>query len=131
GTTTSTPPTSNPPSSPPASSSPPPQGSAAPKLKVSGNKLVTSTGSGYRLLGVNRSGGEFACIQGNGIWDGPMDQASVTTMRSWKIRTVRVPLNEECWVGNGDVPAAYGGANYQNAVKTYVNLLVSNGITPI
>lgn len=25
-----------------------------------------------RLLGVNRSGGEFASIQGWGIWDGPM-----------------------------------------------------------
>jgi endoglucanase len=118
-------PTSQPPSSPP------PQNGAAPKLKVSGNKLLTGTGATYRLLGVNRSGGEFACIQGNGIWDGPMDQASVTAMRSWKVRAVRVPLNEECWLGTADVPAAYGGATYQNAVKAYVNLLVANGITPI
>jgi endoglucanase len=80
---------------------------------------------------VNRSGGEFACIQGNGFWNGPMDQASVTAMRSWKVRTVRVPLNEECWLGTSDVPAQYGGTAYQNEVKTYVNLLVANGITPI
>ena len=60
-----------------------------------------------------------------------MDQASITTMRTWKIRTVRVPLNEECWLGTADVPAAYGGTAYQNQVKTYVNLLVQNGITPI
>nr|BFE61925.1 cellulase family glycosylhydrolase [Dactylosporangium thailandense] len=135
GTTTNSPSPSksasaSPSVSPSVSVSPPPAG-AAPKLKVSGNKLVTSTGSTYRLLGVNRSGGEFACIQGNGIWDGPMDQASITAMRTWKIRTVRVPLNEECWVGTSNVQAAYGGANYQNAVKAYVNLLVSNGITPI
>ncbi|WP_432827333.1 cellulose binding domain-containing protein [Dactylosporangium sp. CA-092794] len=133
GTTTSPPPGSPPPSSPPVSpsqSAPPPSG-AAPRLKVSGNRLVTGTGAAYRLLGVNRSGGEFACIQGNGIWDGPMDQASITAMRGWKIRTVRVPLNEECWLGTGDVQAAYGGTNYQNAVKTYVNLLVAGGITPI
>ncbi|HTJ33014.1 MAG TPA: cellulase family glycosylhydrolase [Dactylosporangium sp.] len=135
GTTTSPSPSTSPSGSPsvstsPSTSQPPPSG-AAPKLKVSGNKLVTSTGSTYRLLGVNRSGGEFACIQGNGIWDGPMDQASVNAMRTWKIRTVRVPLNEECWLGTSDVQAAYGGANYQNAVKTYVNLLVSSGITPI
>ncbi|MGI5243733.1 cellulase family glycosylhydrolase [Dactylosporangium sp. CA-139066] len=134
GTTTSPSPSKSASASPsvstsPSTSQPPPSG--APKLKVSGNKLVTSTGAAYRLLGVNRSGGEFACIQGNGIWDGPMDQAAVTAMRTWKIRTVRVPLNEECWLGTADVQAAYGGTNYQNAVKTYVNLLVSNGITPI
>ncbi|WP_214105601.1 cellulase family glycosylhydrolase [Acrocarpospora catenulata] len=104
---------------------------AAPALHVEGNRIVTSSGATYRLLGVNRSGGEFACIQGNGIWDGPMDQASVTAMRSWKIRTVRVPLNEQCWLGVAPVQAQYGGTSYQNAVKTYVNLLIANGITPI
>jgi endoglucanase len=100
---------------------------AAPALHVSGN-----SGASYRLLGVNRSGGEFACIQGNGMWNGPMDQASITAMRTWKIRAVRVPLNEECWVGTSDVPAGQpSGATYQQNVKDYVNLLISNGITPI
>jgi len=99
---------------------------------VSGNKLLTSTGATYRLLGVNRSGGEFACIQGNGMWDGPMDQASITAIRTWKVRAVRVPLNEECWLGTSSVPAAgASGATYQQNVKNYVNLLISNGITPI
>ncbi|MFG2039515.1 cellulose binding domain-containing protein [Dactylosporangium sp. NPDC048998] len=126
----STSPSASPSTSPSTSPSSPPPGSA-PKLKVSGNKLVTSTGATYRLLGVNRSGGEFACIQGNGIWDGPMDQASINAMRTWKVRTVRVPLNEECWLGTSNVQAAYGGTNYQNAVKSYVNLLISSGITPI
>jgi endoglucanase len=104
---------------------------SAPALKVSGNKLVTTSGETYRLLGVNRSGGEFACIQGNGIWDGPMDAASIEAMRTWKVRAVRVPLNEECWLGTGNVQAEYGGTNYQAEVKTYVNLLISKGITPI
>jgi endoglucanase len=120
--------TSTPPTSPPAT---PPADVAAPAVHVSGNKLLTSAGATVRLLGVNRSGGEFACIQGNGFWDGPMDQASVTAMRSWKIRAVRVPLNEECWLGTADVPAPYGGAAYQAQVRNYVNLLVANGITPI
>ncbi|KUL31276.1 cellulose-binding protein [Actinoplanes awajinensis subsp. mycoplanecinus] len=123
-------PTVSPTVSPTSSPTPAPTG-AAPVLRVSGNKFVTTAGAEHRLYGVNRSGGEFACIQGNGIWDGPMDQASITAMRSWKIRTVRVPLNEECWLGTADVPAAYGGAVYQAAVKDYVNLLVKNGITPI
>jgi hypothetical protein len=99
---------------------------------VSGNKLVTSSGAAYRLLGVNRSGGEYACIQGWGMWDGPMDQAAVDGMKTWNIHAVRVPLNEECWLGTSDVPAgAPSGATYQQNVKDYVNLLVSNGITPI
>jgi endoglucanase len=104
----------------------------APALHVSGNRLVTETGATYRLLGVNRSGGEFACIQGRGMWDGPMDQASVTAMRSWNVRAVRVPLNEECWLGTASVPVGgVSGAAYQQAVKDYVNLLVANGINPI
>jgi endoglucanase len=108
------------------------QSGAAPALHVSGNRLLTASGATYRLLGVNRSGGEFACIQGNGMWDGPMDQASVTAIRSWKVRTVRVPLNEECWLGTGDVPSGgASGATYQQNVRNYVNLLIAGGITPI
>jgi endoglucanase len=126
-----TPPTTTPPTTTPPTTTPPVQTGPAPALKVSGNKLVTSAGATVRLLGVNRSGGEFACIQGNGFWNGPMDQASITAMRTWKVRTVRVPLNEECWLGTADVPAQYGGTAYQNEVRTYVNLLVANGITPI
>lgn len=103
----------------------------APALQVSGNRLVDAGGATHRLLGVNRSGGEFACIQGNGFWDGPMDQASIDAIRSWHVNAVRVPLNEECWLGTADVPAEYGGAAYQSAVKDYVNLLLAGGITPI
>jgi endoglucanase len=123
---------SSPSPSPSVSTSPPPTTGAAPALHVSGNRIVTASGATYRLLGVNRSGGEFACIQGNGMWNGPMDQASVTAIRSWKVRAVRVPLNEECWLGNSDVPSGgTGGAAYQTEVKNYVNLLIANGITPI
>jgi endoglucanase len=110
----------------------PSTGGAAPALHVSGNRLLTAAGATYRLLGVNRSGGEFACIQGNGMWDGPMDQASITAMRTWKVRAVRVPLNEECWLGTASVPGTgASGATYQQNVRDYVNLLVTNGITPI
>ncbi|GFJ83619.1 hypothetical protein Phou_077990 [Phytohabitans houttuyneae] len=83
-------PTSAPPSSPPVTT-PPPSG-PAPKLKVSGNKIVTTDGRAYRLLGVSRSSGEFACVQGKGLWDsGPVDQASVDAMKTWNIHTVRIP----------------------------------------
>jgi aryl-phospho-beta-D-glucosidase BglC (GH1 family) len=120
------------PSPSPTSSSGGGGGGPAPALHVSGNHLVTAAGTTYRLLGVNRSSGEFACIQGNGMWDGPADQASITAMKAWNIHVVRIPLNEECWLGTSDVPATgTSGAAYQQAVKDYVNLLVANGMNVI
>jgi aryl-phospho-beta-D-glucosidase BglC (GH1 family) len=104
-------------------------GGKAPTLHVSGNKLLAADGRTYRMLGVNRASAEFACVQGKGIWDSPQpDQASVDAMKSWNIHAVRIPLNEECWLGTNGTP---NGATYQSAVKQYVDLLVANGITPI
>jgi endoglucanase len=115
--------------SPSVSPSVPAPGGAAPKLHVSGNKIVTADGRAYRLLGVDRSSAEFACVQGKGLWDNtPVDQASVDAMKTWNIHAVRVPLNEECWLGVNGSP---GGAAYQQGIKDYVNLLIANGITPI
>ena len=105
--------------------------STAPQLHVSGNQLVSASGSAVVLHGVDRSGGEFACVQGNGIWNGPMDQASITAMKSWGITAVRVPLNEACWNGESYVSAAYAGSTYQQAVEQYVSLLNDNGIVAI
>ncbi|WEH43094.1 cellulase family glycosylhydrolase [Streptomyces sp. AM 2-1-1] len=105
---------------------------AAPALHVSGNRLVTGADSTFRPLGVNRSGGEFGCVQGKEIFDGPTDQAAVDAMKAWKINTVRIPLNEECWLGTGNLPpTAPTAAAYQQAVKTYADLLVANGINVI
>jgi len=104
-------------------------GSAAPALHVSGNKLLTAGGATYRLLGVNRASAEFACVQGKGMWDSPTpNQATVDAMRTWNIHAVRIPLNEDCWLGTFGTPS---GTTYQTEVKNYVDLLVSNGITPI
>jgi cell division septation protein DedD len=106
-----------------------PSGGAAPELRVAGNKLVTPAGTAYRLLGVNRSSAEFACVQGKGVWDSPQpDQATVDAMKAWNIHAVRIPLNEDCWLGTFGTPS---GAQYQTAVKDYVTLLAANGINPI
>src|SRR5204863_5046346 len=102
---------------------------AAPALHVSGNKLLTAAGATYRLLGVNRASAEFACVQGKGMWDSPSpDQASVDAMKSWNVHAVRIPLNEDCWLGTFGTPS---GSTYQTEVKNYADLLVANGITPI
>ena len=124
-------PSAEPPSATPSAppSTPPPAAGPAPELKVAGNKIVTADGRAYRLLGVSRSSGEFACVQGKGLWDsGPVDQASVDAMKTWNIRAVRIPLNEECWLGINGTPS---GADYQQGVKEYVDLLVANGINVI
>ena len=103
----------------------------APRLHVSGNRLVNSHGRPVVLHGVNRSGTEFLCVQGHGIFDGPTDQASISAMKAWGINAVRIPLNEGCWNGESYVNPAYAGANYQNAIKAYVRLLNANGMVAI
>jgi endoglucanase len=106
--------------------------SAAPQLHVSGNKLVNASGPQVVLHGVDRSGTEYECVQGNGIFDGPNDQASITAMKSWgPVNAVRVPLNEACWNAESYVNSAYAGTNYINAIKAYVSLLNTNGIVAI
>jgi endoglucanase len=103
----------------------------APQLHVSGNRLLDRRGQQVVLHGVDRSGGEFACVQGWGIWDGPMNQAAVSSMKTWNVTAVRVPLNEACWNGEGYVKAAYRGARYRQAVEAYVRLLNRNGLVAI
>ncbi|WP_181805134.1 cellulose binding domain-containing protein [Streptomyces shenzhenensis] len=109
----------------------PPAGGTAPALHVSGTKLVDAGGTAHRLLGVNRSGGEFMCVQGYGIWDGPVDDAAIKAIADWKANAVRIPLNEECWLGLSNVKPEYAGANYIAAVKELVTRVESYGLTPI
>ncbi|WP_030983919.1 cellulose binding domain-containing protein [Streptomyces sp. NRRL WC-3744] len=115
----------------PPPTSPPPSGGTPPALRVSGNKLVDADGTTRRLLGVNRSGGEFMCVQGYGIWDGPVDDAAVEAIADWKANAVRIPLNEECWLGLSNVKPEYGGANYIAAVRELVARVEAHGMTPV
>jgi len=100
-------------------------------LHVVGNKIVNSQGQPVRLRGVDRSGTEFMCIQGYGIFDGPHDQASVDVIKSWNTNIIRLPLNEDCWLNINGVNPLYGGSNYQSAVQGFVSLLNSNGFAVI
>ncbi len=104
---------------------------AALTLIVSGNHLVNGAGKSVRLLGVNRSGLEYACVQGWGFSDGPVDAASIAAMKTWAINAVRVPLNEDCWLGINGVKAQYSGAAYRTFVKGFVARLNAAGLTAI
>ncbi|HET6963738.1 MAG TPA: cellulase family glycosylhydrolase [Acidimicrobiales bacterium] len=103
----------------------------SPAVHVVGNHLVNSGGATVQLVGVNRSGTEYACVQGWGIFDGPSDAASVATIASWHVNAVRVPLNEDCWLGINGVPSAYSGGNYRNAISNYVSEINAAGMVAV
>jgi len=100
-------------------------------VHVAGNQLVNGAGQPVRLVGVDRSGTEYACAQGWGIFDGPSDQASVAAVASWGINAVRIPLNEDCWLGINGVDPQWSGQNYQQAIEQYVALLGAANIVTI
>jgi endoglucanase len=110
---------------------------AAPQLHVSGNHLVSTGADGLSpaatvsLHGVNRSGAEFACVQGNGIFDGPVDDTATQAIADWGANAVRVPLNEDCWLGINGVDQQYSGDAYRQAIEGYVSTLESHGLNPI
>jgi hypothetical protein len=97
-------------------------------LHVVGNRLVDSAGRTVRFHGVNRAGTEYTCIQGGGIFDGPSDAQSVKAIAAWNVNMVRIPLNEDCWLGINGVKPEYGGANYRRAIVNYVRLLHTYGM---
>lgn len=97
-------------------------------IKVQGNKLVNAQGTTVRLFGANRSGTEYMCV-GGGFADGPTDEQSLQAMKKWNINTVRVPLNESCWLGINRV--GFGGIAYQSAVANYVNTITQNNMVAI
>jgi hypothetical protein len=104
-------------------------------LSVAGSRFVDAAGQGVRLLGVNRSGSEFECIQGGspgsrgwGLFDGPTDAASAAAIASWHVNAVRIPLNEDCWLGINGVDKRWGGQSYQDQVRQYVQTLRAAGM---
>jgi endoglucanase len=103
----------------------------APSVRVQGNQLVDGNGNPTRMLGLNKSGTEFACAQGWGFMDGPSDNGQITLFKSWGANTIRVPLNQSCWLGTGGVSTTYGGANYRAFITDWVNRLNANGIIVI
>jgi endoglucanase len=101
-----------------------------PTLHVSGKHLVTNTGKVVVLRGVNRSGPETLCL-GTGLTSffyGPTDDASAQAIRSWQANMVRVPVNEDCWLGRNGLPASMTALDYRNQIAGYARTLIRNGL---
>jgi endoglucanase len=113
--------------------------SAAPlSITVSGNHFVNGAGQTIRLLGVNHSSAEYACVDGYGYDDGHFDAADAATVASWHANAVRIPLNEDCWLGingqpNSDQgpPAPLTANGYRQAIEHYVATLNAEGVYAI
>lgn len=97
-------------------------------VRVQGNRLIDESGNTLILRGVNRSGAEYACAQGWGIFDGPSDLSSLQAIAAWGCNAIRVPLNDTCWLSVGSVNPSYAGNNYQQAIVNYVQLCHQAGL---
>jgi hypothetical protein len=101
-------------------------------VRVDGNQLVDGWGRPLRLRGVNRSGGEYACVsppeQRLSTFAGPTDRHAIAAMTAWRINAVRLPLNENCWLGINGAPKRYSSAHYRRAVTAYVARLHKAGL---
>jgi endoglucanase len=101
-------------------------------LHVSGNRVVTVERDprSFRARGVTRSTVEVGCSPNAGIWDGPVDDASVRALRARGVNTVRMLLSDACWPSNAHTALEDRDA-YLAEVAAYARRLIRHGITPI
>ena len=118
---------------PPAQAATKGKSAAARPLRVSGNRLVDDAGRVVQLRGVNRSSPETLCIATGrtSYFYGPTDAASVAAMKGWGANAVRVPVNEDCWLGRNGLPVSLTATDYRAQLTSYVRLLVAGGLNVI
>jgi hypothetical protein len=96
-------------------------------LHVRRNQLVDH-GAVVRLLGVNHSGTEYACVKNTGIFEGPPARELARSILAWHANTVRIPLNEQCWLGQAELDARFAGPAYRETIAAYVRELRAQGL---
>jgi hypothetical protein len=112
---------------------------AAPlSIAVVGNHFVNGAGQTIRLLGVDRTSSEYGCVDGFGYDDGHFDAADAAAIAAWNANAVRVPLNEDCWLGLNGQPNSEQGAEppltvagYRQEIEHYVAELNAHGLYAI
>ena len=95
---------------------------------VQGNTILGSDGKPYLFHGIGRDGLEYDC-KGDGFFDAQhlayMGSGTNTSSGTyWYANTVRLPLSESYWL-NGQSSQQCTSAQYQNLVKTSVDILTS------
>ena len=110
-------------------------------LHVAGAQLLARDNQPVQLLGVNHSGTEYSCVGGAGASatgyavfepaDFATNPAYLTAISSWGSNTLRIGLNEDCWLGINGVNPAYSGANYQQQIRTLVTSATAAGLAVI
>jgi endoglucanase len=116
----------------------PPSFAAAPRLQVVGNHVVDArSGQSFVMRGVNWPSFEYACHDGYGYSNktgkrtvGP-DAAGAATIVSWHINTVRLPLNQDCWLGQDELPRFGSRTGYRRAVRKWVSVLHRAGLAVV
>lgn len=106
---------------------------SAPTLVVQGNHLIdTRDNSVFVTHGVNWPSFDYACVQGWG-YSGSNSTAEAQAIASWHINAVRIPLNQDCWLGLNGMPSGGGrtAAGYQAAVRSWVDKLNTAGVVAI
>ena len=66
-----------------------------------------------------------------GISWGPLDTQEAKAIASWHANVVRVPLNEDCWLGTDGAPEGYSAAAYRNEVVNWVRAINDAGMVAI
>jgi aryl-phospho-beta-D-glucosidase BglC (GH1 family) len=118
---------------------PAPQNKAVPALGVAGSHFVDGGGKTVQLRGVSVSGLEFIAAQGWSAanpWGGQTGDATPNwnTIKTWKVNTVRIPLNEASWLGyhcsdaTGAMRDPDPGHNYRATVKAAVASATAAGL---
>jgi endoglucanase len=110
------------------SESPAIEPAAALTVAVEGNRLVDGNGKTVLLHGVNLSGTMWSCLGGR-AFASPTDDGALASMAAWHINAVRIPLNEDCWLGINGAPTDVGA--YHAAIKNFVDRLHAFGMYAI
>lgn len=116
----------------------PPASASPPDLEVTGNRIRNvATGNEFIPRGVNWPSFEYACVQGWGYSHSGASPETAQAMLAWNINTVRIPLNQDCWLGdddqpeNGLLPPYLTSSGYRDAVEAFVDDLTDAGLAVI
>ena len=109
-----------------------PAASPAPTPVVSGNRLLDSrSGADWVAHAVNWPSFEYACQQGWGYSAAGATTSAANAMVSWGITAVRIPVNQDCWLGVDGAPAWGTPTGYRATLASWVDTVNAAGLVAI